>query len=88
MSDTKTKGADTKTAPQKDADVLADRRDESGGLIDPPVLPQFEQRLSAAASAGDDILIQEIQDEYNSAREDEARAQVRREKRRQEVNSK
>lgn len=57
MSDTQTK-----------SDPLADRKDDEGNLIDPPVIPEYEQRLQAAHLAGSDDDIADIQAEYNKAR--------------------
>lgn len=36
-----------------------------------PILPEYEQRLSAAALSGNQDDVDRIQDEYNKAREDE-----------------
>jgi hypothetical protein len=73
-----TKPAD-KSAPK---DLLADQKDSEGNLINPPVLPEFEQRLTAAHNSGDDLLIQEVNGEYASAREKAALAAVKREQKR------
>jgi hypothetical protein len=74
MSDTNTTSAST--------DVLADRRDSDGNLIDPPVIPEYEQRLTAAANASDQVLIDEVNADYHKARVKLARDEVRRDKER------
>ena len=68
---------------QKDDDGL--RRDDQGNLIDPPVLPEYEQRINLAAASGDTLLLADVQKEYNDARVKEARAQADRERRREEA---
>lgn len=47
------------------------QRNENGDVINPPVIPEFEQRLNAAQATGDQVQINAIQDEYHKAREDE-----------------
>jgi len=44
------------------------KKDDGGNLIDPPVIPDFERRLSEAHNRGDDDLIAAIQEEYNEER--------------------
>lgn len=85
MTDTQTKGtpqtqtggkkATKKEATKKQAprDPLKDQRDDTGALINPPVLVEFEDRLRAAHDRGSDDDIAAITKEYTSAREDRAR---------------
>lgn len=56
----------------KPRDLLADQRDDDGNLIDPPTLPEYEQRLNAATLAADTDEIQSVQEEYAKAREERA----------------
>lgn len=79
---------DKRTTTNKDTnvgttDTLKDHKDKDGNLIDPPVLPEYEQRLTVAHDSGDDLLIQEITEEYATAREEHVRKSIAREKRRQ-----
>jgi hypothetical protein len=63
-------------------DVLKDRKDGGGNLIDPPVIAEFEQRLTAAHNTSDDLLIQEITEEYEKERVKVATADLKREQKR------
>ena len=48
-------------------------RDEDGNLVNPPVIPEYEQKIAAAQSAADQSLLDQVQQEYHDAREDLAR---------------
>lgn len=77
---TGTGDADSNTAENNNgADDAA--LDERGANV---VLPTFEERLRAAHNAADQELIDDIMEEYNTARRDEVRAQDKRDKRRRE----
>lgn len=48
------------------------RKDDEGNLINPPTLPEWEQKIAAAQNRGADAVeLQQLQEDYNSAREDE-----------------
>lgn len=42
--------------------------DDSGNLIDPPVIRSFERDLADAANSGDDNAVSEVMKRYNDAR--------------------
>lgn len=52
--------------PNANRDTL--ERDDGGNLINPPVIPEYERRITEAANAGDEGLIEHVQGEYNDAR--------------------
>lgn len=54
-------------------------RDGEGNLLNPPVLPEYEQRITAAQNAGDDGELARLHDEYHDAREEYVRDVERRE---------
>lgn len=68
MAETKTK---RKPAPARD--VLADQKDGEGNLINPPTLPEFEQRLAVAHLAADQAEVEAVQEEYHKARVERAK---------------
>jgi hypothetical protein len=53
-------------------DLLADQRADNGGLIDPPVIPEYERRINAAANAADADELEAVHREYDEAREERA----------------
>jgi hypothetical protein len=63
-------------------DPLKDRRDNDGNLTDPPIIPEYEQRIAAAAAAVDIELINDLTAEYHEAREEVALADHERAQRR------
>jgi hypothetical protein len=63
-------------------DPLKDRRDSDGNLTDPPIIPEYEQRIAAAAAAVDIELINDLTAEYHEAREEVALADHERAQRR------
>lgn len=44
-------------------------RDDEGNLVNPPTLPEFEQRITAAQNAADQDELERVQAEYHDARE-------------------
>lgn len=52
--------------PNANRDTL--ERDDRGSLINPPVIPEYERRLTEAANAADQGLIAHVQGEYDEAR--------------------
>jgi hypothetical protein len=66
-------------------DPLADRRhEETGELIDPPVIPEFEARIHAAQMRADEDAILDAQEDYAAAREELARRHIERANAREE----
>lgn len=62
-----------------DAD-LGLRYDDGGNLIDPPSIPEYERRLTEAATAGDQDQIDLITEEYRDKQVELARRRARRER--------
>lgn len=44
------------------------KTDTKGNVIDPPVLPEFEVKLTAAAATGDDDKVKAVSAEYDKER--------------------
>lgn len=45
-------------------------RDEDGNVLNPPVIPEHEAKIHAAASSGSDEAVQAAQADYDKAREE------------------
>lgn len=61
------------------------KTDEKGGIIDPPTIPEWEAKLNAAAAKGNADDIEDIQQAYHAAREEEAKRLTERQQRRDDI---
>jgi hypothetical protein len=75
-------GSSSRSSSGGKKDPLKDRRDNDGNLTDPPIIPEYEQRIAAAAAAVDIELINDLTAEYHEAREEVALADHERAQRR------
>jgi hypothetical protein len=75
-------GSSSSRSSSTKKDPLKDRRDSDGNLTDPPIIPEYEQRIAAAAAAVDIELIDDLTAEYHEAREEVALADHERAQRR------
>lgn len=54
--------------------------DDEGNLIDPPILPEYERRMTEATSLADIDLIADVQADYDEARIKHATRRAERER--------